>query len=352
MKSLIGQKHDEVYTDPATGKQCTANSCLSFANTIQEQAMGTTMPRTKQNLYNPEFTRTATQQGWVPVPLDQAKAGDRLQYWTTYESEDEGNARTNGLYVSEGSQQVDKNETAAHIADLGSQKLIANKFPYHMMVLSGGLTQQDQKGNYFGDIVQDGHEFKNADRDRKTNINAGNYVAYRYIGVNGQPTNNPAQAVAANPAAQKPLATGPMPPAPAMRAKGGLLPRPSQAARQDATAPGNLYRGGAPADQDAAESLVVRGMRKVLPINAAMLVQDLAGNKTPLNEKDLKGEEINILRHTARQALTKGREGISYEDYQGRPTNDIGFGGNESPIRSSRMATTIGQADMVKGQVK
>lgn len=198
MKRLIGQKHDEVYNDPATGKQCTANSCLSFATTIQEQSTGSTQPRTKQNLYNPEFTRTASQQGWVQVPLEQARAGDRLQYWTTYQQELNANAPA-GQELDDSSGYWAKN-TNDHRRDLGSQQLIPGKFPYHMMVLSSGLTPVDDKGNYWGDIVQDGHEFTAADRGRKTNVNQGSYVVYRYIGVNGAPTNDPAEAVALNPA--------------------------------------------------------------------------------------------------------------------------------------------------------
>ena len=75
------------------------------------------------------------------------------------------------------------------------------------------------------------------------------------------------------------------------------VPRPSQTARQDATAPRNMYRS-TPSGPEA--NTGVRMLRKALPINVAMMLQDFAGNKLPLTKKDLSNAEINALRGAAR----------------------------------------------------
>lgn len=135
-------------------------------------------------------------------------------------------------------------------------------------------------------------------------------------------------------------------------AKGGLLPgKPSQATRQDATAPRNMYRTNpsSPAaksnEAGSFQALAVKGLRKALPINAAMLLQDLAGNKLPLTEQDLKSDELDVLRQTARTAVPRNPKGrsnyeMSYGDYP-----QIG-GSLSQNLRQpgARMATTIGGA--------
>lgn len=183
MQRLIGQKHDETYLDEK-GNQCTANSCLSFANTVQEQALGQGRgQRGKAQLYNPEFTRTAEQQGWVPIDLKDAKQGDRLQAWDT---------------PYPGSDQTQR------IADLGGRELIRGKYPSHMMVLGAPLEQYGGGGQYVARVYNDGHQYEAANRQTRTGVDGNGYVAYRYIGKQGQPTNDPAQAVAPNPAAAAP----------------------------------------------------------------------------------------------------------------------------------------------------
>jgi len=128
-------------------------------------------------------------------------------------------------------------------------------------------------------------------------------------------------------------------------AQGGPLPRPSQAARQDATAPRNMYRS-TPSGPEA--NTGIRMLRKALPINAAMLIQDFAGSKTPLTEQDLSGKEINELRYAARNAITtaplsmKNYAELSYSDYSpSGGTNDLA---NNLKNTSARMKTTIGGA--------
>ncbi|WP_216726095.1 hypothetical protein [Hymenobacter siberiensis] len=190
MDNLLGNKHDEVYKDPASGRQCTANSCLSFATTALEQATGTTQSRTKANLYNPEFTRTSDEQGWTRIPIDQAKAGDRMQYWSTENDTANGHVR---------------------VEDLGGREYIKGKYPKHMTVFGGWDDKPTAANAGMGSIYQDGHEFAVANKRQNLQMDANSWVAYRYVGVNGQPTNNPNQAVALNPAV-------------ASRAKGGLLP--------------------------------------------------------------------------------------------------------------------------------
>lgn len=175
MQRLIGQKHDEVYLDE-NGRQCTANSCLSFANTVQEQALGQQRgQRSKAQLYNPEFTRTSQQQGWVPIDLKDAQPGDRLQYWDT---------------PYPGSDQTQR------INDLGGQELIKGKYPAHMMVLGAPLTSYANGTRYQAKVYNDGHQFEAANKQVRNDVTGNSYIAYRYIGTNGQPTNDPAQAVA------------------------------------------------------------------------------------------------------------------------------------------------------------
>jgi hypothetical protein len=193
--NLLNSKYDESYVDPQTGKKCTANSCLSFATTVQEKATGTSQARVKGNLYNPEFTRTASEQGWERIPLDEAQPGDRLQYWNAT-----GNA-ANG---------VDRQ------ADVGGNQYIPNKYPSHMM-LFGGWKGSDAEGRRNAVVYNDGHEFDAANRDVRGGVTDDSYVAYRFIGVNGQPTNNPAEAVAVKPSVKKQ-------PAVAVRREGGALP--------------------------------------------------------------------------------------------------------------------------------
>lgn len=196
-EGLIGAKHDEVYTDPGNGRQCTANSCLSFATTVLEKATGTQQPREKRNLYNPEFTRTAEQQGWVQIPLSMAQAGDRLQHWQSA-------AESGG-------------DAADRVKDLGGRELIPGRYPAHMMVLGDKLEAYGDKGLSMAKVYQDGHQFANADKARVSDVSDREFVAYRYIGVNGQPTNDAQKAVAMNPAA---TATAPT----AHRAQGGPVP--------------------------------------------------------------------------------------------------------------------------------
>lgn len=169
---LLRQKHDEVYIDPQTGRQCTANSCLSFATTALEKATGTQQPRTKANLYNPEFTRTSEQQGWVRIPLDKAKPGDRLQYWNA-----EGNA-ANG---------VDRT------ADLGGRNYIPGKYPSHMMVF-GGWDGGTNDGRRNAIVYNDGHEKDAANREVRGRVADDSYVAYRYVGQPRSMTSAPAAA--------------------------------------------------------------------------------------------------------------------------------------------------------------
>ena len=201
MKKLIGGKYDEVYTDPTTGKQCTANSCLSFASTVQERATGQPVQRTKENLYNPAFTATSEQQGWVQIPVDKAQPGDRFQSWQPV-----GTQTANEFKV----------------ADLQGRQLLPGRVPVHMTVFGGWAENgKPTAGNPgMATVYQDGHQFRSADSQLRP-ISPNEWVAYRYVGVNGQPTNNPAQAVAPNPAAAQ---TPPAQPAVAARAKGGLLP--------------------------------------------------------------------------------------------------------------------------------
>ena len=159
----------------------------------------------------------------------------------------------------------------------------------------------------------------------------------------------------------------------AQRAKGGLLPRPSQAARQDATAPRNMYRS-APSgprltsnERGSLTGGAVRLMRKALPINAAMLAQDLMGNKVPLTEQDLSATELNVMRAAARRAALPGRRGNPNEitAYNYRDQKDVGpsemmgtYLGDPTDFKSlvhaikdpaHRMATTIGGGTLQPG---
>jgi hypothetical protein len=184
MQRLIGNKHDEVYTDPATGRQCTANSCLSFATTVQEQATGAQVARSKQNLYNPEFTRTAEQQGWVQIPVDKAQPGDRLQSWQPV-----GTQTANEVKV----------------ADLGGKQLLPGRVPVHMTVFGGWKengkpTAGEQTG--LATVYQDGHNYRAADSMVRP-INPKEWVAYRYIGTKGQPAQAEARSLAAPPSAPR-----------------------------------------------------------------------------------------------------------------------------------------------------
>jgi len=309
--NLLNQKHDEVYTDPQTGRSETANSCLSFADTCFEKATGSTQPRTKENLYNPSFTSSSAEQGWQRVPLNQARAGDRLQQW-----EQAGNDE-NGRVIGKSEDQQ------ARIKDLGKNTYIPNAYPIHMTVMGSPMLDQG-KGGYKTYVYQDGHQFEAANEAHLNQVSDKNYVAYRYVGKNA-------------------------PASVASRAKGGLLPKPMQAMRQDATAPGSMYKGSAPA-QDAPENPLVRGMRKVLPLNAAMFVQDLAGDKTSLTERDLKPSELNVLRTTARQARAQQHNHVGYEDYPSIFSGQRGAEGVVALSRSptTRMATTIGKANLAQ----
>lgn len=138
---------------------------------------------------------------------------------------------------------------------------------------------------------------------------------------------------------------------------------PGRVMRQDATAPGNMYRStpSGPAltsnERGSFAAGAVRLMRKALPINAAMFLQDLTGNKTPLTEQDLKPEELNVLRAAARRAGEYNENDPSGEltpflyndqhDYMGDPTSFTELKQSiTDPVR--RMATTIGGAVLKK----
>ncbi len=159
LERLIGNKHDEVYTDE-NGRKCIANSCLSFATTVQEQASGAQIARTKQNLYNPEFTRTAEQQGWVQIPVEKMQPGDRLQSWQPVGT---------------------KTANEFKVADLGGRQLLPGRVPVHMTVF-GGWQDKPTPGNYgMATVYQDGHERRAADSQVRP-IRANEWVAYRYVG--------------------------------------------------------------------------------------------------------------------------------------------------------------------------
>lgn len=115
--------------------------------------------------------------------------------------------------------------------------------------------------------------------------------------------------------------------------------------RQDTTNPRNMYKGSGTSGEPTSNSYV-RGMRKNLPINAAMLGQDLIGNKMPLTEKDLGDDDIASLRAAARNS---GRGAINYNDYP--KTTDKNTASSVSAMLknpSLRMQTTLGQADINK----
>jgi hypothetical protein len=180
MQRLIGQKHDETYTDE-NGRTCRANSCLSFANTVQEQATSQQRStRTKAQLYNPEFTRTAERQGWVQVPLEMAQAGDRLQYWQGVD--DFADAKDEAVRAQ--LQQV----VQQRVADLGGRELIQNRYPSHMMVLGAPLREYGNQGQQRAQVYNDGHEREAANVEYRADVSPRNYVAYRYIGQQPQAT--------------------------------------------------------------------------------------------------------------------------------------------------------------------
>lgn len=306
MKRLIGEKHDETYLDPATGKQCTANSCLSFANTVQEQAMGQTTPqvRTKAQLYNPEFTRTSEQQGWVRIPLNQAQAGDRLQSW---EGVDDLNKANLDVQDNADIQSAFREQVKTRMGDLGGRQYIQNKYPNHMMVLGAPLQQLGDNGPYRAQVYNDGHEHTAANIQYRNDVGDNGYVVYRYIGVNGQPTNNPAQAVAPNPAvAAAPAAAPASASLPvARRAKGGLLPA---AATKSVIAHGALHSernqhvGHATAGKRGIPVLAADGTKLAEVERDELTLSDTATQK--LEKLRAKGDLLGMGKHLQQELLT------------------------------------------------
>ena len=108
------------------------------------------------------------------------------------------------------------------------------------------------------------------------------------------------------------------------RAQGGLLP-----GANDPTPPGR----------------VAKAVRKVLPLNAAMYLQDMAGDKTPLTNADLSEPELNALRAAARKKGAGGTS-IGEDDYR----TDYSQASLAQKLRNpdTRMATTIGGATLRK----
>ena len=104
--------------------------------------------------------------------------------------------------------------------------------------------------------------------------------------------------------------------------------------------------------KDAVAPVAVKSSRKVLPINAAMLAQDIMGDKESLTEKDLKSDELNVLRSAARSAKknaplkAKDTAEMGYSDYK----RDSNFRTIYEAIKrpAARMRTTIGGAT-IKG---
>lgn len=119
-----------------------------------------------------------------------------------------------------------------------------------------------------------------------------------------------------------------------------------QVSRQDTTSPKNIVKGGGTSTTPSKGW--VGGLRSTLPINAAMFIQDLAGNKTPLTTSDMKDSELKVLRQAARNSRYRTQSQSKDSSY--RELNDSDYPSTtakenmsnylRSPVR--RMQTTIG----------
>ena len=128
----------------------------------------------------------------------------------------------------------------------------------------------------------------------------------------------------------------------------------NRASKQDTTSPKNIVKGGGLGNTSSKGW--VGASRSVLPINASMFIQDLAGNKTPLTSSDMKDSEMKVLRQGARNSKNRTADNGGNTSY--RDLNDSDYPtstakdnlGNylRSPVK--RMQTTIGGATLTQNK--